>query len=120
MTKTTACVFCAIINDGAPVTDLRRHGRGVVSFAPLNPVTEGHRVYVPTTHVERGDLDYSLAVGLCMELAAMGDEGWSGNFNLILNSGPDATQTIDHLHVHRVPRRASDGLTLPWTGQVKS
>lgn len=29
----------------------------------------------------------------------------------------EATQTVFHLHVHLVPRRAEDGLHLPWTGQ---
>lgn len=40
-------------------------------------------------------------------------------YNLITATGSEATQTIPHFHVHLVPRLAGDGLTLPWTGQVK-
>lgn len=35
--------------------------------------------------------------------------------NLITSKGPEATQTVHHLHV--VPRQADDGLPLPWTPQ---
>lgn len=119
MSNSTVCPFCAIINDGAPVTDLRRHGRGVVSFVPLGPVTEGHRLFVTETHIDRPHPDYSLAVGLVAELAAAHGAHLGCDFNLIINSGPDATQTIPHLHWHVVPRRPGDGLTLPWTGQQR-
>lgn len=118
---TESCVFCAIIRAGAPAADLRRHDRGVVSFVPLNPVTEGHRLFVPTAHIERDseDLNFSLAAGLVAEYAAAHGAHLGCDFNLILNTGPDATQTIPHLHWHVVPRRPGDGLTLPWTGQQK-
>jgi histidine triad (HIT) family protein len=36
--------------------------------------------------------------------------------NIITSAGSDATQTVFHLHLHVVPRRAGDGLALPWTG----
>lgn len=41
------------------------------------------------------------------------------DFNLITSSGRWATQTVKHLHIHYVPRRKDDGLTLPWTGQAQ-
>lgn len=37
---------------------------------------------------------------------------------VITSIGADATQTVFHTHIHVVPRRPGDGLTLPWTGQV--
>jgi histidine triad (HIT) family protein len=48
--------------------------------------------------------------------AALWAQG-KGEFNLITSKGVWATQTIDHLHVHFVPRSYRDGLSLPWTGQ---
>ena len=88
----------------------------VVSFEPLDPVTPGHRLFVPSWHTEHpnaGDL------GEAMEAA----EAWGGegdeDYNLITSSGALATQTIDHIHVHYVPRREGDGLVLPWTNQKR-
>jgi diadenosine tetraphosphate (Ap4A) HIT family hydrolase len=37
--------------------------------------------------------------------------------NISTNQGVLADQSVPHLHVHIVPRRADDGLTNPWTGQ---
>ena len=54
-----------------------------------------------------------------MEFAARWAEGQEDDFNLITSSGPAATQTIPHIHVHYVPRWPGDGLHLPWTGQEK-
>lgn len=121
MSNSTACVFCAIIHFGAPVTDLRRHGNDAVSFVPLNPVTAGHRLFVPTVHIDHRSKDFALYAGRVAEYAA--EHGMSLGqdsnimMNVIVNNGPDATQTIPHLHWHVVPRRPGDGLALPWTGQ---
>lgn len=34
--------------------------------------------------------------------------------NLITSAGAAATQSIDHLHIHFVPRKVDDGLMTPW------
>jgi histidine triad (HIT) family protein len=34
--------------------------------------------------------------------------------NLITSAGREATQSVFHLHIHLVPRKANDGLALPW------
>jgi histidine triad (HIT) family protein len=112
----TDCVFC------------RRIGRGevelvtldIVTFEPLNPVTPGHRLFVPIRHSPdflHGGGAHDL--GRSMEAAATWHSRWGGgtDANLIVSAGSAATQTIKHLHVHLVPRRAGDELTLPWTGQ---
>ena len=37
-----------------------------------------------------------------------------GDCHAIFNRGVDADQTVFHLHGHVVPRRAGDGLRMPW------
>ena len=85
-------------------------------FEPLNPVTPGHLLVVPKTHVEDFASDpfvSAQAMGLAASIAA--EQG--GDFNLITSKGEAATQTVGHLHLHLVPRRAQDGLQLPWSNQ---
>lgn len=41
----------------------------------------------------------------------------TGACNLIASRGPEATQSVYHLHLHLIPRLKHDGLALPWTGQ---
>ena len=90
----------------------------IISFEPLNPVTPGHRLFMPKTHVEHGRWSNRI-VGAVYEAAYEYATGYRDDFNLIISSGEAATQTIDHIHVHYVPRRPNDNLTLPWTGQKK-
>lgn len=108
------CPFCNRIRRGEYEMAARW---GVVRFEPLNPVTPGHMLFLPGTHFEH---PAPHAVGEAMECAEQYAQEKGGDFNLITSSGPAATQTIAHLHIHYVPRREDDGLTLPWTGQKRA
>ncbi|MGX1806278.1 HIT family protein [Nocardia sp. NPDC055321] len=104
------CVFCVRISAGQIEGE---YPGGVVRFAPIEPVVAGHMLFVPGWHAEHPDV---AAVGRAMESAAAYGRAQGTDFNLITSAGAAATQTVAHLHVHYVPRRAGDGLGLPWTG----
>lgn len=106
----TECPFCERIERGE-YDDL---DLGVAHFEPLNPVTPGHRLFVPEEHCEHPCHD---AVAMAMEDASRWGALQEEDFNLVTSSGPAATQTVAHIHVHYIPRRHGDGLTLPWTDQ---
>jgi histidine triad (HIT) family protein len=111
------CPFCARIAAGEYDDDLRRFD--AVSFEPLNPVTEGHRLVVPKIHVSSA-LGYPAITADVMAAAvAVAQQRGVAECNFITSAGAAATQTIRHLHLHIVPRREGDGLALPWTGQVR-
>lgn len=114
---TESCVFCAIIAREAPAADLFDYG-DTVQFTPLNPVTEGHTLIVPKEHVTDAVVSPSItARAMCTAAIVAGQFASS---NIITSIGADATQTVFHLHIHVVPRRPGDGLTLPWTGQERN
>lgn len=111
------CPFCArIVNDEFDAD--RSNSYGVV-FEPLNPVTPGHTLVVCRSHVERATASSYLA-GRLLELACEVALRLNEDTNLITSNGPLATQTVKHLHFHVVPRRADDGLLLPWSGQARA
>jgi diadenosine tetraphosphate (Ap4A) HIT family hydrolase len=111
------CPFCKRIAAGE--YDSWGDEPDVVFFEPLNPVTPGHRLFVPVRHVEDALTDpYTTAI--TMEIASRwAQRGYAGSrdCNLITSVGGAATQSVSHLHVHLIPRREGDGLALPWTGQ---
>lgn len=111
--RSPACPFCDRVNRGEfkPAGDW-----AVVSFEPLNPVASGHRLFLPRRHQENAGSDPPIT-GRVFEAAARWATERQVAFNLITSAGAAATQTVSHLHVHYVPRRAGDGLHLPWTGQ---
>jgi diadenosine tetraphosphate (Ap4A) HIT family hydrolase len=80
-------------------------------------------LFVPYTHVEHREQDGREAnnwLGILFKAAHRYAGRIGGDYNLITSSGSAATQTVPHMHIHYVPRRADDGLHLPWTGQVSS
>ena len=109
------CVFCAITRGESPSTRLG-WGPNTMTIEPLNPVTPGHAIVIPRVHVADFTSD-PVVSGRVMKEAAVHAATMGGAYNLITSKGPEATQTVHHLHVHLVPRREGDGLHLPWTGQ---
>ena len=78
------------------------------------PVTEGHSLFIPKRHVA----DY---FGLTEEevksinelmktqkLELQKDDPTIDGFNIGMNCGETAGQTVFHCHVHLIPRRKSD------------
>lgn len=105
------CPFCARIAAG----QYDGEEDGVVWFEPLNPVGPGHLLFVPVEHALSAVSDPVVA-GRVTTVACRALHG-QGDGNLIWNVGPAAGKTIDHAHLHWVPRRPGDRLKMPWTGQ---
>jgi histidine triad (HIT) family protein len=103
------CKFCEIAAEKPPWA--LDHGNGVVSFKPFGAAHPEHRMFVPAHHVSGADEDPELTGDLFAE-AARWAAGKEHDFNLIVNSGPIAGQSVFHIHVHSLPRRPGDGLAL--------
>ena len=89
-------------------------GKLAFVLADLFPVTEYHSLIIPKRHfsnyfeIKREELlemHYLLKLRKKQILAE--DETVSG-FNIGINVGHDAGQSIFHLHIHLIPRRAGD------------
>lgn len=104
-----ACVFC---NLGAG----RILAENELCLAILDgfPVTEGHTLVIPKRHVadyfdlyqpERNAIDSILQEQRAKIIAE--DPSVTG-FNIGINAGASAGQTIFHVHVHLIPRRDGD------------
>lgn len=83
------------------------------AFDDHYPVASGHRLVVPRRHVERLeelDADDWAAVFRLVHSEMQDAAGRSGvdGVNVGVNSGRAAGQTVDHAHVHVIPRTAGD------------
>jgi histidine triad (HIT) family protein len=113
-----SCIFCKIAAGSIPSARVLETEHAVV-FLDINPVNLGHILLVPKGHHARlADLPDDLAAHagsllprLCRAvLAATGAEA----LNVIVNHGPAAGQTVDHVHWHLIPRRSDDAVRWPW------
>lgn len=110
------CVFCEIIAGRSPVEwvlNPEYYWPDTVAFVPLNPVVEGHTLVVPRTHVADFASNPEVSA-MTMKRAAELMQWTPRPMNVITSRGPEATQSIFHLHLHLVPRAENDGLALPW------
>lgn len=103
------CIFCQLTIDR--VVHENEHA---VAFYDLFPVTEKHALVAPKNHVkDYFDLNESELIA-CNELLKKLKMEISDNdpsvtgFNIGMNCGEDAGQTIFHCHIHLIPRRKGD------------
>lgn len=116
--ETDPCPFCGIFA-GAPAQVVRSWLGGtfpMLAIVPLKPVTPGHVLVIPGKHVPHFSAEPHVTAVTMAHAAQLAAESHE-DMNLITSRGPVATQTVNHLHVHLVPRRAGDELPLPWTPQ---
>lgn len=107
------CIFCAIIAGEAPAAVVCETDE-LIAFLDARPMSRGHTLVVPRRHAAGlRDLDGALGermFGLGHRLARAAREGAlaADGANLVLNDGRAAFQTVDHVHLHMIPRYAGD------------
>lgn len=90
----------------APWDDLTLDLDTVKIFADRYPVTPGHRLFVPKNNTPENIFE-------CFQQAykygdALVRNGGCEGFNVGMNIGKSAGQTVMYPHVHCIPRRAGD------------
>ncbi len=116
------CIFCDIIQGAAEVSVCYEDSTAL-AFMDIQPVNPGHLLVVSRDHYEKlEDLPPELAAHLfklAMDLSPVVRQvAGSDALNLVVSSGRDAGQDVDHFHIHLIPRRAGDGfeVQLPFNG----
>lgn len=96
------CIFCKIASGEIPA-GVVYEDESVIAFDDLSPQAPVHTLVVPKTHVATlGEGDRALlgalftAVHAVAEVKGVAQSG----YRVIVNNGPDANQTVRHLHVH--------------------
>ncbi len=97
------CIFCKIAAGELPVEPVYRDD-DVMVIHDINPMAPHHVLVMPTRHVENvvelADMDGELVGKLFSVGAKMGREQAGGGFRLVVNTGAEGGQTVDHVHVH--------------------
>jgi histidine triad (HIT) family protein len=100
----TDCLFCKVAAREVP-SDIVHESDNVVAFRDLRPVAPTHILLIPKDHLEsvavieddHGDLLAELfQVAAHLAKAENLDSGW----RMVTNVGPDAGQSVLHLHFH--------------------
>ena len=114
--KDCNCIFCKIANGEIPSTTLYEDEDFRV-ILDLGPATRGHALLLPKNHFanlfELDDETAQKAILVAKKMAGkMKDALGADGFNLVQNNGEAAGQTVHHYHVHVVPRKNGDDVTM--------
>jgi histidine triad (HIT) family protein len=101
------CIFCKIVEKQLPSSVVYEDDK-VMAFNDINPVAPVHVIIIPKIHITNvNELtevnasvmgDIHLAARKIAEKLGVADKG----YRLITNCGPDAGQTVFHMHYHLI------------------
>ena len=111
------CLFCQIIDRTIP-SDVVVETDRTLAFRDLSPVAPTHVLVVPKRHIENAGTvsaqDADDIAALLVTARAVADAEGIGEadrgYRLVFNVGPDAANSVPHLHLHVIGGR---GLTWP-------
>ena len=112
------CIFCKIINKEIS-SKVVYEDNDFIAMLDIAPATKGHVLILPKEHAstltELSDDKASKILVLAKKIinAMMKVHGFT-SYNLVQNNGKLAGQTVNHFHLHLIPRYSVDDLGL-WT-----
>jgi histidine triad (HIT) family protein len=112
------CLFCKIVA-GTIASRIVFQDDSCIAFLDISPVNHGHILVVPRHHhQDLISLPPDIAASIASILPTLADAvvratGAEG-FNVIINNGAVAGQTIFHGHWHIIPRFHDDSVNWPW------
>lgn len=112
------CIFCSIIKGDIPSFKIYEDN-DFLAFLDIAPGTKGHTLIIPKEHAatleELSDDKASKILVLTKKIVkAMKEVHGFTNYNIIQNNGKIAGQTVDHYHMHIIPRYSIEEVGL-WT-----
>ena len=99
------CLFCQIAKGEIP-TDFIYSSEEIVAFRDIHPQAPIHVLIIPKKHlksVNEIDQEDLLLMGKLLEAAkviALDEHIAESGYRLIINSGADSGQTVEHIHMH--------------------
>jgi histidine triad (HIT) family protein len=101
------CLFCKIVAGEVPA-DVVHSTETTVAFRDINPAAPVHVLVVPRRHIdnaqaiEHGDADVlaALVVAARQVAESEGIATEERGYRLVFNVGPDALNSVPHLHLH--------------------
>jgi histidine triad (HIT) family protein len=110
------CIFCQIVSGAAPSFPVCE-GERTLTFLDLFPVSPGHLLIVPREHFENlhdtpADVLEEVARTSKRVASAIRRELAPDGLGVFQLNGAAAGQTVFHYHMHLLPRRMGDPMTI--------
>lgn len=100
------CLFCKLVAGDIPAKIVKRSGEAL-AFSDVDPKAPVHVLVIPTSHVaavrDAKGAEGERLLGRLLAFAAdvAREQGLdSGGYRIVTNTGQNAGQSVDHLHLH--------------------
>jgi len=95
------CIFCQIVNKEIKA-DIVYQNDNFIAFTDINPQAPVHILIIPKKHYAVAEMpaDLLAAVVPIAQLLATEKGVDNSGYRLLVNSGPDAGQEVEHVHWH--------------------
>ena len=105
-----SCLFCKIIEGSVPSKSVYQDEQSY-AFVDIHPQAPVHILVIPRKHIgslaEAAEADQPLLGHLLWVAAEIARaKGLGKGYRIVMSTGPDGGQTVDHLHVHLLGGRA--------------
>ena len=111
LARDETCLFCRIVAGEIPSARIYEDER-VIAFRDINPGAPTHTLIVPRAHIcditapEADDGELLRALIRAANTIAQQEGLAESGYRLVWNVGPDAGQSVFHLHLHLLGGRA--------------
>jgi histidine triad (HIT) family protein len=105
-----SCLFCRIVQGEIPSAPVYEDAQSY-AFTDISPKAPVHILIVPREHIpslrETDEKSRALLGHLLWAAAEIArNKGLGNGYRVVVNSGEDGGQTVDHLHLHLLGGRA--------------
>jgi histidine triad (HIT) family protein len=100
----TDCLFCKIVAGSIPAKRMYEDELSL-AFADINPQAPVHLLVIPKEHIQstaHATAEHASLLGHLLGRAAKiaEEQHLDHGYRLVINTGADGGQTVDHLHLH--------------------
>jgi len=98
------CIFCKIAAGTIPSKKVREDDR-IFAFHDIDPKAPTHILVIPKKHLAslaHAEPEDEALLGRLLSTAAdiAREQGLGKGYRVVISTGPEGGQTVDHLHVH--------------------
>lgn len=98
------CLFCKLVAGSIPSKKVKEDDL-ILAFHDIQPVAPTHILVIPKKHIasmaDAQSKDHALLGHLMIRAAEIArEQGLSKGYRLVVSTGPEGGQTVDHLHLH--------------------
>jgi histidine triad (HIT) family protein len=98
------CIFCRIVAGEIPSKKVKEDEH-ILAFHDVHPQAPAHILVIPKKHIaslaQAGGGDHAVLGHLLVKAAEIArEQELSKGYRVVISTGPEGGQTVDHLHLH--------------------